>query len=83
MIHRNVEDSGRKDILTLGEARDATPFLEIEIYRAGREGAGFNRPQDELGVRAAAVGPTANLHIASTAAEQIRRAVDGRVRHNR
>jgi hypothetical protein len=63
VIRRNVNDSGRKDILTLGEARDATPFLEIEIYRAGREDAGFNRPQDELGVHAAAAGPTANLHI--------------------
>ncbi len=62
-IHRNVEDGGRKDILTLGEAGDATPFLQIEIYRAGREGAGFNKPQDELGTRAAAAGPIANLHM--------------------
>jgi hypothetical protein len=60
---RNVEDGGRKDILTLGEARDASPFLEVEIYRAGREGVAFDNPKDELGVRAAAAGPVVDLHM--------------------
>jgi hypothetical protein len=63
VIQRNVEDGGRKDILTLGDAQEATPFLEVEIYRAGREGAAFNSPTDELGARAAAAGPVANLRM--------------------
>jgi hypothetical protein len=60
-IRRHAEGGGRKDILSLGEPQGATPFLQVEIYRPGREMARFAAPQDELGRRAAEAGPIAEL----------------------
>ena len=36
-IRRNVEGGGRKDILMLGEPDSVSPYLQVEIYRPGRE----------------------------------------------
>jgi hypothetical protein len=60
-IRRHAEGGGRKDIVSLGEPQGAAPFLQIEIYRPGRELSNFDAAQDELGQRAAAAGPIADL----------------------
>lgn len=56
-ILRNIAGGGRKDILGLGTTQSAAPYLEVEIYRPGREIAGFAAPQAELDRRARALGP--------------------------
>jgi hypothetical protein len=56
-IRRNIAGGGRKDILSLGATQGAAPYLEVEVYRPGREIAGFAAPQDELDRRAKALGP--------------------------
>jgi hypothetical protein len=62
-IRRNVDGGGRKDILTLGEANSAAPFLAVEIYRAGREMTDFVAPQDDLASRAAEAGPSSEPRV--------------------
>jgi len=59
VIRRNVEGGGRKDILTMGEAQDAAPFLEVEIYRPGRELGHFADTDDDLAAHAAEAGAIA------------------------
>jgi hypothetical protein len=60
-IRRHPEGGGRKDIMTLGEPQGAAPFLQVEIYRPGRELNTFDPAQSELGMRAAEAGPIADL----------------------
>jgi hypothetical protein len=57
-IRRHVEGGGRKDILALGEADSAAPYLQVEIYRPGSEIGGFADPKAEIIDGAAALGPT-------------------------
>ena len=61
VIRRNVASGGRKDILSLGEPAGASPDLQVEIYRPGRELASFAEPQDELRQRAEALGRVVDL----------------------
>jgi hypothetical protein len=44
-IRRHVSGGGRKDILTLGETDSVSPYLEIEINRAGHEIGYFADPR--------------------------------------
>ena len=60
-IHRQPETGGRKDIMTLGEPQGAAPYLEVVIYRPGREADAFAAPQDELKALVAEAGPVADL----------------------
>jgi len=55
---RHAEGSGRKDILTLGETDSASPYLQVEIYRAGSEIHRFDDPQAEIIASARALEPT-------------------------
>lgn len=57
IIRRHAEGNGRKDILTLGNADSAEPYLHVEIYRPGSEIDSFSSPQDTIVVGAAALGP--------------------------
>jgi len=57
-IRRNVLGGGRKDILVLGEADSAAPYLQVEIYRPGSEIGKFTGPKAEIINSAAAIGPT-------------------------
>jgi hypothetical protein len=61
VIRRHAAGGGRKDVLTLGEPLGAAPFLQVEIYRPGRELSGFAAPQDDLGQSARGLGPIAEL----------------------
>ncbi len=56
-IRRHAEGGGRKDILSLGEADSAAPFLQVEIYRAGGETRRFADPLTEIATSAAGLGP--------------------------
>lgn len=56
-IRRHAIGNGRKDILTLGVADSATPYLRVEIYRPGTEIDKFAEPQVEIAANAAALGP--------------------------
>ena len=56
-IRRHGDGGGRKDILTLGEADSAAPYLQVEIYRPGSEIAGFTQPQAEIAANAAFLSP--------------------------
>ena len=56
-IRRHADGGGRKDILTLGEADSAAPYLQVEIYRPGSEIAGFTQPQAEIAANAAFLSP--------------------------
>lgn len=56
VIRRHAEGGGRKDTLSLGEPQSATPFLQVEIYRPGREISRFAEVQDDLAARAAEAG---------------------------
>ena len=57
-IRRHVVGNGRKDILTLGDADSAAPYLEVQIYRAGKEIGNFATPTEEIAQSASALGPT-------------------------
>jgi hypothetical protein len=57
-IRRHREGGGRKDILTLGEPYGVSPYLQIEIYRAGSEIGGFGDAEAEIVSNARAFGPT-------------------------
>jgi hypothetical protein len=61
VIRRNVANGGRRDILSLGQPAGASPDLQVEIYRPGRELAGFAEPQDELRQSAEALGRVVDL----------------------
>jgi len=56
-IRRHTIGEGRKDILRLGDADGVTPYLEVAIYRAGREIARFAPPVETVVTEAAALGP--------------------------
>jgi len=55
-IQRHVVGGGRKDVVSLGEPAGVSPFLQVEIYRPGRELTAFAAPQDDLERLAQAVG---------------------------
>jgi hypothetical protein len=57
-LRRHAEGGGRKDILALGEPDGASPYLQVEIYRAGSEIRGFGDPEVEIIANARALGPT-------------------------
>lgn len=56
-IRRHAVGNGRKDILTLGDADSAAPYLQVEIYRPGTEIDSFASPQNTIVANAAALGP--------------------------
>lgn len=61
-IRRHAQGNGRKDILTLGEADSAAPYLHVEIYRPGTEIDAFADAQTEIAANAASFGP-ANITL--------------------
>ena len=63
-IRRHTTGDGRKDVLGLGDPEAATPYLEVEIYRAGSEIARFAPPAEPIVSDAAALGP-ANISPAT------------------
>lgn len=56
-IRRNAEGGGRKDMLSLGDADGAGPYLHVEIYRPGSEIRRFGDAQEEITDEAAGLGP--------------------------
>jgi len=56
-IRRHAVGNGRKDILTLGDADSAAPYLQVEIYRPGTEIDSLASPQNEIVANAAPLGP--------------------------
>lgn len=56
-IRRHATGNGRKDILGLGAPDGQTPYLHVEIYRAGKEITRFASPEDTIAAEAAALGP--------------------------
>jgi hypothetical protein len=52
-IRRNRDGGGRKDILTLGDADGADPYLYVEIYRPGSEIDRFAPPSATIATGAA------------------------------
>ncbi|MGH6664779.1 MAG: hypothetical protein ACREB2_07730 [Pseudolabrys sp.] len=61
-IRRHAQGGGRKDILTLGAADGAAPFLQVEIYRPGSEIRRLAGPKVAITAEAAALGPVALRH---------------------
>jgi len=61
MVRRQPETDGRKDIMTLGEPQGTAPYLEVVLYRPGREANAFADRRDELQALAAGAGPVADL----------------------
>lgn len=58
-IRRNPAGGGRKDILTLGEPDEVSPYLRVEIYRPGSEIRSFAGVRETIAAGAAALGPIA------------------------
>jgi hypothetical protein len=56
-IRRHADGNGRKDILALGDPDGTAPYLQVEIYRPGRENRRFADPKAEIITGAAALGP--------------------------
>jgi hypothetical protein len=56
-ILHNRHGGGRKDILSLGEINSAEPYLQVEIYRPGRDIARFPVPAATIAGAAADLGP--------------------------
>jgi hypothetical protein len=56
-IRRHAHGRGRKDILELGDADSAAPYLHVEIYRPGTEIQTFADPPSVIADTAAALGP--------------------------
>jgi hypothetical protein len=56
-IRRHADGGGRKDILSLGVPDGAEPYLQVEVYRPGREIVRFADPEIEIAREAAALGP--------------------------
>jgi hypothetical protein len=63
VIRRHAAGSGRRDILSLGATDGESPYLEVEIYRPGREIADFAETKDDLVARTAEAGPVSNLRL--------------------
>jgi hypothetical protein len=57
-IRHNRRGGGRQDILSLGDADSPAPYLEVEIYRPGREIVDFAAPAAAIADEAAALGPS-------------------------
>jgi hypothetical protein len=57
-VRRHVEGGGRKDVLGLGDADSAGPYLKVEIYRPGREIRHFADAKTEIVDGAITLGPT-------------------------
>ncbi len=55
-ILRHRDGGGRRDVLALGEPDSAAPYLQVEIYRPGREIRHFSRPEAEIAAAAAGLG---------------------------
>ncbi|MBX6328002.1 MAG: hypothetical protein IRY89_05455 [Pseudolabrys sp.] len=58
VVLRHAAGGGRKDILALGDPETAAPYLEVHIYRPGREIDGFTEPAAAIAEDARALGPT-------------------------
>ncbi len=56
-VRRNLAGNGRMDILTLGEADSADPYLEVRVYRPGTEIDDFGLPQVVIAEGAAGFAP--------------------------
>ena len=56
-ISRHADGGGRKDILALGDPDGVAPFLQVEIYRPGRESGSFIEPKQDIATSAEALGP--------------------------
>jgi hypothetical protein len=56
-IRRHAEGGGRKDILELGASDEVAPYLQVEIYRPGRETRRFADAKSEIMANAVALGP--------------------------
>lgn len=56
-ILRHGEGGGRKDIIALGDADGAAPYLRVEIYRPGNEIRRFADAKSTIIENAAALGP--------------------------
>lgn len=67
-IRRHATGDGRKDILGLGDPDGLTPYLQVEIYRAGREISRFASPVEAVVTEAAALGPVNVMPAADTLA---------------
>ena len=57
VIRRHAEGGGRKDILTLGEPDNVSPYLQVEIYRPGSEISRFADPKAAIIAGAKALAP--------------------------
>ncbi|MCW5693574.1 MAG: hypothetical protein KIT48_14535 [Pseudolabrys sp.] len=57
VIRRHATGNGRKDILGLGAPDGATPYLHVEIYRAGKEITQFATPEETIAADAVALAP--------------------------
>lgn len=66
-IRRHTTGNGRQDIMALGTPDGATPYLRVEVYRAGSEISRFATTSDTIVEDAAALGP---INVA-TAAEPV------------
>jgi hypothetical protein len=55
-ISRHTDGGGRKDVLSLGDPDGIAPYLQVEIYRPGREARSFAEPIDEIAASAVALG---------------------------
>jgi hypothetical protein len=58
-IKRHRESGGRKDVLGLGEPDGADPYLQVEIYRPGKEINFFPAPVATIAAEAVALAPVA------------------------
>ena len=55
-ISRHADGGGRKDVLSLGDPDGVAPYLQVEIYRPGREIRAFADPVDVIAASAVALG---------------------------
>jgi hypothetical protein len=55
-FHRHAGGAGRKDTMSWGGRSNARSYLMLEIYRPGTEIDRFDRPANEIGIRAAELG---------------------------
>jgi hypothetical protein len=69
-IRRHASGNGRKDILGLGAADGSTPYLRVEVYRAGSEIGRFGAAADTIAADAAALGPVNLAPAAEPAASK-------------
>lgn len=69
-IRRNVTGNGRKDIMGLGAPDGSTPYLRVEVYRAGSEIGRFAAPTDTIAADAEALGPVKLAPVAEPVASK-------------